>query len=97
MFAQLQLQAGDDTPRLWVPTESLIRTGPRNLIIVAAEANRFEPTEVQIGAEAGGKTVILSGLEAGQKVVASGQFLIDSEASLQGVLARFEQRGTRHD
>jgi len=94
MFAQLQLQAGDDTPRLWVPTESIIRTGQRNLIIVAAEANRFEPTEVQIGAEAGGRTVILSGLEAGQKVVASGQFLIDSEASLQGVLARFEQRGT---
>ena len=48
----------------------------------------------QIGSEAGGKTVILSGLEADQNVVASGQFLIDSEASLRGVLARSEQRGT---
>jgi Cu(I)/Ag(I) efflux system membrane fusion protein len=88
MFAQLRLHAGDDTPRLWVPSEAIIRTGTRNLVIVAADANRFEPTEVQIGAEAGGKTVILGGLKEGQDVVASGQFLIDSEASLRGVLAR---------
>jgi Cu(I)/Ag(I) efflux system membrane fusion protein len=88
MFAQLRLHAGDDTPRLWVPSEAIIRTGTRNLVIVAADTNRFEPTEVQIGPEAGGKSVILSGLKEGQNVVASGQFLIDSEASLRGVLAR---------
>jgi Cu(I)/Ag(I) efflux system membrane fusion protein len=88
MFAHLRLHAGDDTPRLWVPSEAIIRTGTRNLVIVAAEAGRFEPTEVQLGAEADGKSVILSGLEEGQKVVASGQFLIDSEASLRGVLTR---------
>src|SRR5882724_4865560 len=88
MFAQLRLHAGDDTPRLWVPSEAIIRTGTRNLVIVAADANRFEPTEVRIGAEAGGRTVILGGLKEGQDVVASGQFLIDSEASLRGVLAR---------
>jgi Cu(I)/Ag(I) efflux system membrane fusion protein len=88
MFAQLRLHAGDDTPRLWVPSEAIIRTGTRNLVIVAADTNRFEPTEVQIGTEAGGKTVILSGLKEHQDVVASGQFLIDSEASLRGVLAR---------
>jgi len=88
MFAQLRLQTGDDTPRLWIPTEAIIRTGTRNLVIVEAGTNRFEPTEVRLGPEGGGKTVILSGLEEGQKVVASGQFLIDSEASLRGVLAR---------
>jgi Cu(I)/Ag(I) efflux system membrane fusion protein len=88
MFAQLRLHAGDDTPRLWVPSEAIIRTGTRNLVVVAADANRFESTEVQIGPEAGGKTVILAGLKEGQNVVASGQFLIDSEASLRGVLAR---------
>jgi Cu(I)/Ag(I) efflux system membrane fusion protein len=93
MFAQLQLHAGDDTPRLWVPTEAIIRTGTRNIVIVAADANRFEPTQVQIGPEGGGKTVILSGLEQGQNVVASGQFLIDSEASLRGVLARLNSPG----
>jgi Cu(I)/Ag(I) efflux system membrane fusion protein len=88
MFAELRLHAGDDTPRLWVPTEAIIRTGTRNLVVVAADANRFESTEVQIGPEGGGKTVILAGLKEGQNVVASGQFLIDSEASLRGVLAR---------
>jgi Cu(I)/Ag(I) efflux system membrane fusion protein len=88
MFAKLRLHAGDDTPRLWVPSEAIIRTGTRNLVVVAADANRFEPTEVQIGPEAGGKTVILAGLKEGQNIVASGQFLIDSEASLRGVLAR---------
>jgi Cu(I)/Ag(I) efflux system membrane fusion protein len=97
MFAQLRLHAGDDTPRLWVPSEAIIRTGTRNLVIVAADTNRFEPTEVQIGPEAGGKTVILSGLKEGQNVVASGQFLIDSEASLRGVLARLNSPGARHD
>src|SRR5882724_13725986 len=88
MFAQLRLQTGDDTPRLWIPTEAIIRTGTRNLVIVEAGTNRFEPTEVRLGAESGGKTVILAGLKEGQDVVASGQFLIDSEASLRGVLAR---------
>jgi Cu(I)/Ag(I) efflux system membrane fusion protein len=94
MFAQLRLNTGDDTPRLWVPTEAIIRTGTRNLVIVAGEANRFEPTEVRTGAEAGAKTVVLSGLKEGQQVVASGQFLIDSEASLRGVLGRLEETGS---
>jgi Cu(I)/Ag(I) efflux system membrane fusion protein len=88
MFARLRLDTGSSTPQLWVPSEAVIHTGTRNLVIVATDDNRFEPTEVQIGPEAAGKTVILSGLEEGQNVVASGQFLIDSEASLRGVLAR---------
>jgi membrane fusion protein, copper/silver efflux system len=91
MFAQLRLHAGDDTPRLWVPSEAIIRSGTRNLVILAVDSNRFEPTQVQIGPEGGGKTVILSGLKEGQNVVASGQFLIDSEASLRGVLARLNR------
>jgi Cu(I)/Ag(I) efflux system membrane fusion protein len=97
MFAQLRLHTGNDRPRLWVPTEAIIRSGTRNLVIVEAGANRFEPVEVRIGPEAGGKTVILSGLEEGQKVVASGQFLIDSEASLRGVLARLNTQDANHD
>jgi membrane fusion protein, copper/silver efflux system len=92
MYAQLRLDTGDGTSRLWVPSEAIIRTGTRNLVIVA-DADRFVPTEVEIGPEAGGKTVILAGLRAGQKVVASGQFLIDSEASLRGVLARLSAAG----
>ena len=51
---------------------------------------QFKPVDDEIGSEGGGKTEIRKGLEAGQKVVASGQFLIDSEASLRGTTTRME-------
>ena len=54
---------------------------------------RFRPVIVTTGGERNGQTEILSGLEAGQQVVASGQFLIDSEANLRGVLARLAGDG----
>jgi Cu(I)/Ag(I) efflux system membrane fusion protein len=49
---------------------------------------RYRPAEVRTGREAGGKTEIVAGLAPGEKIVASGQFLLDSEASLTGVAAR---------
>jgi Cu(I)/Ag(I) efflux system membrane fusion protein len=75
---------------LSVPTEAVIRTGKHALVLVAEEAGRYRPVLVTPGAEDGERTAILSGLTAGQKVVASGQFLIDSEASLTGILERAE-------
>jgi Cu(I)/Ag(I) efflux system membrane fusion protein len=87
MFATVQL-GGRGRPTLLVPSESVIRTGKRALVMLALEGGRFQPTEVQVGREAGGQTEILAGLAEGQKVVASGQFLIDSEASLTGLQAR---------
>jgi len=97
MFARIRLDIGDTTPSLWVPTEAVIYTGTRHLVIVAADENRFEPTEVQIGPEAAGRTVVLSGLKEADKVVASGEFLIDSEASLRGVLARLNSEGPQEE
>jgi membrane fusion protein, copper/silver efflux system len=88
MFAQVKLNNDEPTPVLYVASEAVIRTGARAVVIVAGEQNRFIPTEVQAGADVDGKTIIVKGLTAGQTVVASGQFLIDSEASLKGVLAR---------
>lgn len=73
---------------LLVPSEALIRTGTRTLVMLAQTNGRYRPAEVRVGAEAGGKSEILVGLGAGERVVASGQFLIDSEASLAGVNAR---------
>jgi membrane fusion protein, copper/silver efflux system len=87
-FAQVRLDSGEQQPVLFVPSEAIIRSGTRNVVIVANSDHHFKPVEVQLGAESNDKTVIVSGLEEGQQVVASGQFLIDSEASLQGVLAR---------
>jgi len=70
------------------PTEAIIRTGKRALVMVAEGEGRFAPVVVELGRETGDRSEILSGLEEGQKIVASGQFLIDSEASLAGVIAR---------
>ncbi|MEO8313330.1 MAG: efflux RND transporter periplasmic adaptor subunit [Pseudomonadota bacterium] len=92
MFAQIRLRRSEGDDALLVPAEAVIRTGTRSLVIVF-EDGRFTPVPVEIGAEAGGQAQILKGLEEGQQVVASGQFLIDSEANLQGVLARMGTPG----
>jgi len=81
---QVRLGAGASGEALAVPTEAVIRTGRRSLVMLA-ENGSFRPVEVTLGAEVGEQTIIASGLEAGQQVVASGQFLLDSEASLRGL------------
>jgi membrane fusion protein, copper/silver efflux system len=93
MFAQVQLDSGDQTPVVYVSSEAVIRTGTRSVVIVAGEGGRFIPTEVRTGGDVAGRTIILEGLTEGQKAVSSGQFLIDSEASLKGVLARLGGAG----
>ena len=87
LFAQVSLR-GAQRELLVVPAEAVIRTGKRALVYLAEEAGRYRPVPVEIGEEVDEWIVIRSGLAAGQQVVASGQFLIDSEASLQGVMAR---------
>jgi len=74
---------------LVVPSEAVIRTGQRAVVFVAGEKpGSFSPVTVEIGPEIGDKLVVLKGLIAGQQVVASGQFLIDSEASMAGRVVR---------
>jgi membrane fusion protein, copper/silver efflux system len=73
---------------LLVPTEAVIQTGKRTVVMLAEENGRFRPVDVEAGVESGGQTEIKRGLQAGQRVVVSSQFLIDSEASLRGVEAR---------
>jgi membrane fusion protein, copper/silver efflux system len=87
MFASLTF-AGADRQGLLVPSEAVIYTGRRNVVIVAEGDGRFGPVDVEVGGESGEMTEIRKGLDAGQRVIASGQFLIDSEASLKGALAR---------
>jgi membrane fusion protein, copper/silver efflux system len=89
MFAQVSLQ-GAPQPRLLVPSEAVIRTGKRALAYVVDGPGRFHPVSVEVGEEIEDQLVVLSGLSAGQQVVASAQFLIDSEASLKGVTPPME-------
>jgi Cu(I)/Ag(I) efflux system membrane fusion protein len=87
MFAQVALGSGERAALL-VPEEAVIRTGTRTLVMLAQPGGRYQPAEVQAGATGKGQTEILAGLAEGEKVVASGQFLLDSEASLAGAQVR---------
>jgi Cu(I)/Ag(I) efflux system membrane fusion protein len=88
MFANVILRPAASGEALLVPSEAVIQTGKRSLVIVEQGDGQFKPVEVELGAEGKGQIEVRKGLQAGQKVVASGQFLIDSEASLKGLEAR---------
>ena len=88
MFVSLDFEGNADQEQLVVPSEAIIATGERNVVILAREGGGFDVADVTVGMEVEGKTAILSGLEAGQEIVLSGQFLIDSEASLKSAVSR---------
>lgn len=85
MLLRLQV-AGPATSRLLVPAEAVIRTGTRAVAIVRKDGGTFEPRELTLGADLGEQLEVVRGLQEGEQVVASGQFLVDSEARLKSVL-----------
>ena len=93
MFVSVEF-GGSAQLMLTVPAEAVISTGKRSVVIVADErgdgGGKFRPVDVETGRDSGDMTEIRKGLTAGQKVVASGQFLIDSESSLKTTLNRLQ-------
>jgi Cu(I)/Ag(I) efflux system membrane fusion protein len=87
MTAQVRLAQSSTQSVLRVPSEALIRTGKRVVVMLAEEGGHYRPVEVEVGTESQDQSVIISGLQEGQQVVASGQFLLDSEASFRGISA----------
>ena len=94
MFASVSLSP-ERREALLIPSEAVIRTGKRTLVMLAQGEGGFRPAEIRIGRDANGQTEILAGLAPGEKVVVSGQFLLDSEASLGGVDVRPIDQATR--
>ena len=88
MFVTLEFTGPTGEPSLVVPSEAIITTGERNVVIAAREGGGFDVVNVTLGAEQDGQTAILAGLTEGQSIVLSGQFLIDSEASLKSTANR---------
>ena len=85
MLLRLQV-AGPKGMRLVVPAEAVIRTGKRAVVITRKDNGAFEPRDVALGTDLGDELEVTQGLNEGDQVVASGQFLIDSEARLRSVL-----------
>ena len=82
MFAHVSILGQPRKNVLTVPADSVIRTGEGERVVLVRGDGRYQPVPVVAGEEAGGIVEILSGLEEGEQVVASGQFLIDSESNL---------------
>lgn len=91
MYSEVQLFGTTTGPVIHIPREALIRTGKSERVVLALGDGRFRPASVISGIESGARVEIISGLVEGQMVVTSGQFLLDSEASLRASFLRMEE------
>jgi RND family efflux transporter MFP subunit len=94
MFADVEFRVGA-AARLSVPVEAVLDSGRMKTVFVDLGDGRFEPRHVQTGERFGDRIEILVGLKAGERVVTSGNFLIDSESQLKA--AASGMGGRQHD
>jgi membrane fusion protein, copper/silver efflux system len=87
-FSNVVLASTTKQDAIVIPSEALIRTGKRTVVFVVSGPGRFEPREVEAGIMSSQEVEIVSGLQAGEAVVTSGQFLLDSESRLNESLAK---------
>jgi Cu(I)/Ag(I) efflux system membrane fusion protein/cobalt-zinc-cadmium efflux system membrane fusion protein len=95
MYASVRLESRPIDNTIVIPSEAVLRTGERNVVFVALGEGKFEPREVALGVEGGTRNEqlqVLSGLESGERVVTSAQFLIDSESKLQEAIQKMLQQ-----
>lgn len=97
MYANVKIFGGAKADILVIPMEALIRTGRNERVIVALGEGRFEARTVKAGIESGDWVEIASGLKPGEEVVVSGQFLIDSEASIKASINRMSKQDEMND
>jgi Cu(I)/Ag(I) efflux system membrane fusion protein len=90
MFAEVEIDAAsDDDNRLVIPNSALIDSGKRQVVIVDKGDGKFEPREIKVGERGDGFLVIEHGLQAGDQVVVSANFLLDAESNLKAALSSF--------
>jgi len=88
MYADVTLDAGRTIEAVTVPESAIVRSGTRDQVFVVAGPGRYEPRTVHTGVSADGQVQVLDGLQAGEQVVVSGSFLIDSESKLREAAAK---------
>ncbi len=86
MFATVELRSPVTVNALAVPEQAVIHSGERNVVVVSRGEGRFESRDVKLGVLAGGYYQVLEGVQEGEKIVVSSQFLLDSESNLKAVL-----------
>jgi len=88
MYADVTLSASRTIEAVTVPESAIVRSGTRDQVFVVAGPGRYEPRSVHTGVSADGQVQVLDGLRAGEQVVVSGSFLIDSESKLREAAAK---------
>lgn len=81
MYADVQLTI-DYGMQIVVPSEAVLNSGTRQVVFIAKPGGYFEPRDIKVGDQFDGQYAVLAGLKVGEKIVASGNFLIDSESRL---------------
>ncbi len=95
MYADVAIEAKTSGASLLVPSEAVIRTGSRNVVVTALGKGKFLPKEVTVGLEGEGLVQVLEGLKEDDIVVTSGQFLIDSESNLREAVNKMLEAGKK--
>ncbi len=90
MFARVTIRGDSIGEVVHVPREALIRGGSVNRLVVSLGGGRFRAQPVDVGIESGDRVEIRNGVSAGDLIVTSGQFLIDSESNIAGALSRMD-------
>ena len=88
MFADIMISADRQEDSIVIPAEAVIRSGDRTQAFVVREPGKFEPRDIQTGIESQGFVTVLTGISAGEEVVTSAQFLVDSESKLREATAK---------
>ncbi len=88
MFAEVTIYAGRKIDAIVIPDEAIIRSGTRTKVFVVRGKGKFEPRTVKLGIASEGQVQVLEGLSAGEEIVTSSQFLIDSESKLREATAK---------
>jgi Cu(I)/Ag(I) efflux system membrane fusion protein len=97
MFADVSILAQRQVDAVVIPDQAVVRSGEREQVFVVRGPGKFEPREVELGVSSQGLVQVLKGVEPGEEVVTSSQFLIDSESKLREATAKMREAASGRD